>query len=300
MNPRQLTKQLQDTRAEEVLITALNAGGEASLADIQRAVGDETRAIEYARTLRSMGLVRTDTTLAGEVALTSTGMDVAELIKDSRRSGAARRAAVQRRILQWLARPNSYPASTEEFLNTADAVAYEVPFTEQEITDETVWLLDINLIKGTKTWGGVILRPEITSLGRDALDSGERPGDFLRTGNHSTAIDQSTHSINVAQSQNLAIQQGGLNNSQHAEQSNQQHWNVEVAAYLETLLEQLSADDSVNASELAELRSIKVEVESASATRETIMSKFLSWSSRMTHNPLIVDSITTLMAMLGQ
>lgn len=292
-------KQIQDTWAEEALITAFNAGGQASLSEIERNVGDQMRAIECAEYLRSLGLAQKETSIAREVTLTSTGKDVAELIEASRTSGAARRAAVQLGVLRWLSVPNSYPGSTEDFVNTDEATAYGTPFTEQEIHDETEWLLDTNLIKGTKASGGTILRPEITSQGRDVLDSGERPGDFLRMGTQNTTFDQSNHSINVAHSQNLAIQQGGVNNYQKADQKNQQSWNEEVAAYLETLINQLSTDTSVSAEELAELKNIKAETESEAATKETIMSKFLSWASQLTTHPLVTASIPALIAMLG-
>lgn len=299
MKPQQLMKQIQDTRAEEALITAFNVGGQASLSDIEESVGDQMNAIECAEYLRSLGLAQKETSIAREVTLTSTGKDVAELIEASRSSGAARRAAVQLGILRWLSLPNSYSGSTEGFVNTDEATAYGTPFTEQEIHDETEWLLDKNLIKGTKAWGGTIVRPEISSQGRDVLDSGERPGDFLRMGTQTTTFDQSSHSINVAHSQNLAIQQGGANNYQKVDQNNQQSWNEEVAAHLETLINQLSTDASVSASELKELRNIKAETESEAATKETIMSKFLSWASQLTTNPLVTASIPALIALLG-
>jgi len=41
-------KQIQDTRAEEALITAFNVGGQASLSDIEESVGDQMNAIECA------------------------------------------------------------------------------------------------------------------------------------------------------------------------------------------------------------------------------------------------------------
>lgn len=292
-------KQIQDAWAEEALITAFNAGGQASLSEIEQSVGDQMRAIECANFLRSLGLAQKETSIAGEVALTSTGKDVAELIEASRTSGAARRAAVQLGILRWLSIPNSYPGSTQDFVNTDEATAYGTPFTEQEIHNETEWLLENNLIKGAKSLQDTILRPEISSQGRDVLDSGERPGDFLRMGSQNTTFDQSSHSINVANSQNLAIQQGGVNNYQKADQKNQQSWNEEVAAYLETLINQLSTDTSVSASELNELRDIKTETESEAATKETIMSKLLRWASQLTAHPIVTASLPTLIAMLG-
>ena len=101
-----------------------------------------------------------------------------------------RQAAIQLAIMGRIEK-NSDRGSTDEYYPQISVRG--VPLAEAEYRRAIEHLMEWDLIKGAKSWGGAILRPELTSNGFTAFESGYAPQDWVQGGDVSMTSDNSTN-----------------------------------------------------------------------------------------------------------
>lgn len=216
MDRQIIHRQLRETGAEEALLFVHDNGGSVTRSQLKDLLGDDQSVQQATDRLRDLALISSDEALDGSLDLTRTGNSMAEYITHSRQRGADRRAAIQRALLTWIKEHRS-PPSAGSFLGAEEATAWGSPFSKEEIAAEATWLKDNGLIAGQSSWGGDIIRPEITSLGRDALDSPDPFSEFLR-GPGMTYHDHSRLSFGDHTTVG-GVQSGGHGNVQNIQQT---------------------------------------------------------------------------------
>src|SRR5262245_24554081 len=88
----------------------------------------------------------------------------------SRRSGGRAQRECEAALLSWLdAHEGERILSTGDFKDDVRAHLYGEPFTDDTITRAARSLHEHGLIKGSPTFGGVVLRPTITPTGRGVV-----------------------------------------------------------------------------------------------------------------------------------
>lgn len=296
MDVRGTASQFSGTPAEDVLLAVMKAGGESGRGAVREAASvDDGDLVDIVQELRSLGLVREDPSMAGEIELTSRGKQVAEEAARSRTSGPARADAVRRGILAWLA-DNPYAGTTEEFVGTAEATAYDLPFTATEVSRQTDYLHSKGLISGTGAMGemgAVLLRPEVTPEGDAALISGTPIEVYVRGGG--SYYDQSnTTSFG---GDNYGGVQTGSGNVQHVTVNLSREERTEVEREVDALLDRLDQEDDGSVETVREaLVAVRTEARAETATPSTLRDKMaIAMSAALTS-----ESTTFVVSSLGQ
>lgn len=148
-----------------------------------------------------------------DVVLTQKGVDAADDFNALRSARRKRAMATRTELLSWLydcyLAGNQSPA-IDGFFGTGNAHFYGSPFTEADVELACGYLHDEGLIAGTKAWGGLIPRPNITSIGVRAVEAESLGNPRIAAGativtNHNNHVNfENSHSINVAlNSQNV-------------------------------------------------------------------------------------------------
>lgn len=297
MNPSTYARELRGTRATDLLLAALEGGGEISRSAAEENIGDALAVGDFVQKLSTRGLLRKDTSIVGEITLTGLGREVAEYIKYSREHGRDRREAVQRGILRWVSlNPNA--ASVQDLVGEASATAFGIELTEEEIAAEAKWLSDNGLLSGVHAWGQALLRPEITSLGRDVLDADTAPSDYLRRDASFTHVDNSNQ-VDARGSTNLAFQQGGSQNSLTVQQTSGGGWQEEFLEAFEGIVSKLRRDIGLTEEELLQVEEVRGEVQRDSAEKGAAAQKTLTWAASFARHPAVLASLPELLRILG-
>jgi hypothetical protein len=225
---------------ETALMQALADGGQASFSDVVRAVGGEGAAAVACNNLWEMGLVEKDRSLASEITLSADGRAVAEDIARSRVRGADRRAAVQKAILRWLS-DGAQPGEVAAFVGHPTATSFQIPFSEEEVTEAGAALDEWGLIKTYKAMGPRYLKPRITHEGREAADDARTPYEFVRQGGSITYNNTST--TNIGDGNTIGgVQTGGQGNTQSVRQSLTTDSRIQILAKVSEVLSALPED----------------------------------------------------------
>jgi hypothetical protein len=135
--------------------------------------GVSHRLFSFVEPLRSDGLVWYPQTIEEQaepisLALTATGLDLAQRMKDISDTPAARRRACRNAFLRWVNAARDMPQGTPHSVSisgTPYATFYGSAFTDQEVADASRWLKDNNFITGPGTWQAGILRARLTHKG---------------------------------------------------------------------------------------------------------------------------------------
>lgn len=136
--------------------------------------------------LVEQGLVIKDDRLAGDptFCISATNRSQARILAKK-----YRQAAIQLEIMVKI-EENPDRGSTADYYPPMKVRG--LPVTAAEYERALSHLKDWQLIKGIKTWGGELIRPELTPIGFTALESGHAPQDWLQEGRSSIVSHSST------------------------------------------------------------------------------------------------------------
>ena len=90
-------------------------------------------------------------------------------------------AACRQAIVLWLYKGGCGAAGTDQFIPAGSYQFYGSPFAEDEASDAITYLLDRGLIQGIKTWGPVLARPALTTVGIECVEHHGRDVRAFRT-----------------------------------------------------------------------------------------------------------------------
>jgi hypothetical protein len=123
--------------------------------------------------LTADGLVHVEPTLGGALyaTVTTAGSDLVQRRRELRSNKRARAVACRDALLDWCYEQES-PA-LDSFAADARAHFYGDPFTAEEFRDASLDLKSKGLISGTEAWGAGVVRPEITTHGKDVVERHE-------------------------------------------------------------------------------------------------------------------------------
>lgn len=126
-----------------------------------------------AKSLSADGLLHIEPGLADALyaTVTTAGADLVQHRRELRSNKRARAAACRDALLDWCYDQES--PTLDSFANDARAHFYGDPFTAKEFRDASLDLKSKGLISGTEAWGGGVVRPEITTKGKDVVERHE-------------------------------------------------------------------------------------------------------------------------------
>ncbi|MGA9746338.1 MAG: hypothetical protein WBQ50_02670 [Nocardioides sp.] len=157
--------------------------------------------------------------------------------------GRTKRACVAA-LLSWFdARDGETISSTDDFAGDVRAYYFGIPFESSTIVAAAKELKNLDLIKGTGTWGGPVMRPAITTLGKVVV--ARHGGDLIDW----QAATQGNGGISIHNSTGVAV----ANNSSNASQSITVTTNVadqvlNLAAALQAMIPVLELEPAQEAS----------------------------------------------------
>ena len=170
MSTEEALREIKGTLAEGIFIYLAETGESLSSPQIAKALDlPELDAQTACRWLETLGLVEYDGSLTALMHVSIQGQAAANGLLAERSSGKGRRAALRTGLLDWLG-DSANRTDTADYETAPGASLYGSPFTKREILDETAFLLEKDLIKGTRAWGGDLLRPSLTADGRECVD----------------------------------------------------------------------------------------------------------------------------------
>ncbi len=183
---------------------------------IAELVGSEGRAVgQVFELLVQQGLAdafprRLSDSYTHDARLKATGMAKKSEWIAAQTPGRTKRACVAA-LLSWLdARDGETISSTDDFTHDVRAYFFGIPFKPSTIVAAAKELKDLDLIKGTGTWGGPVMRPAITTLGKVVV--GRHGGDLVEW---QAAAQGNGGGISIHNSTGVAV----ANNSPNASQS---------------------------------------------------------------------------------
>lgn len=265
MNEAQAEDQLRGSLDESLLIYINEQGGQVSRTDADSFTEDERATAESVATLRQMGLVNKDPSLAAEMTLTAFGERTARRIRQSMLSGQRRADAVQRAVLRWLDNSTSEPVGIGEFVGHENAASSGVEFSLDEINHAAELLKDRGYMSYIAAHGSEYLRPSITSDGRAALLSDVLISEYGKPQATSISNDYSSKITFRDQAVVGGVISGGQGNTQYVNQvMNQASISAKVAELID-LVDGLPED----APGRAELQPSLIEIQSEAAKSQS-------------------------------
>ena len=221
MNEVQVANQLRGSFDEAVLLSINEQGGQVSHDQLEEFAGDAMAASETTQTLENLDLLTNSSprTMTGDVTLSAFGRRVAARIRESMTYGARRADAVQRKLLAWLDNSQVRPSSVQDFLQTADAIAWGVPITTRDVSEATDLLIARGYIRTSDVDQFTGLQPRITPNGRAALQSDVMINEYGTA--HPTAISYDySHNLTFGNHAQVGgVISGGQDNVQLVEQT---------------------------------------------------------------------------------
>lgn len=123
-----------------------------------------------AKSLTAAGLLQIQPNLGDALyaTVTTAGADLVQHRSELRSNRRARAAACRDALLDWCYEQES--PTLDSFADDARAHFYGDPFTATEFRDASLDLKSNGLISGTEAWGGGVVRPEITTQGKDVVE----------------------------------------------------------------------------------------------------------------------------------
>lgn len=102
--------------------------------------------------------------------LTGEGHLKVEEVRSLRRNRLARASACREAVLLWLADDGQGASSLDLLLEQDLARFYGSSFTIDEVNEAGKFLLEVDLISATKTWGATLVRPALTARGQQCVE----------------------------------------------------------------------------------------------------------------------------------
>jgi hypothetical protein len=102
--------------------------------------------------------------------LTGAGHRQIDQGKHLRSNNTARAAACRQAILLWLYNDGRGAAGTDQFIPAGTYQFYGAPFTEDEVSNAVIYLLDRGLIQGIKKSGPALALPVLTTDGIECIE----------------------------------------------------------------------------------------------------------------------------------
>lgn len=204
--------QLDERHEDAMLLAAASPGHRVFPGDLSEALHwDHDECLEVMSEIVAAGFGETDRSAAAELTLSGRGRREAQRGQQSRKSGSSRTESVQRALLTWLAAFDRYEPVTR-FLSDPSAVAFGVPFAEDEVCQAVAFLAAHNLVTTRHTFSDPHAAAYISAEGRAALNSAEPISEYTRATPRTYHYDHSTTSISSGDYS--PIQYGGGNNTQ--------------------------------------------------------------------------------------
>lgn len=149
---------------------------------------EEQRLIEMVKMLVAEGLIGGEKSLAGwstyHAMLTDHGRNVVQKRRDQRGNHVARAVASREALLEWLYVSKSKDQHPHIGLFHGDPRSHFEgdPFTEAEANDASLHLREYGMIRGDKSWGSGVTRPEITPKGQQVVENNVPPANWTDGG----------------------------------------------------------------------------------------------------------------------
>lgn len=155
----------------------------------------------------------------GSVVLNQAGFDAAEEFTQLQSDAARRSKAARDGVLRWLYDAyvsGASPAGTEDFMSSSECSYLGSPFSEGEVSRAVDWLYEKGFVRGTRAWGGAVLRPSITAEGIDMIETSQSAGAALaQAGMSVTNINVTgSHGVNLAVASHHVHQSNTLTRNQ--------------------------------------------------------------------------------------
>jgi hypothetical protein len=231
-----MAKELANTDVDEALRWLVDQGGEST--EAPPGMNDYDR-MDMGKLLVSRELIYKERSAAGEWTLSSSGRKVAdELIAGRKENGWLRRNLVITELLIWI--DDEQPPNVSHFTGR---IIDDVAVTERETARAVDFLMDYDLVKGTRVYD-TVMKPKLTSLGIRVKDHPELPEKALDQGG--TVNNDHSNNVNVSHSTVGAVNAG--DNAMQSGNSVSMTDSTEILAHIQEIQRALSGIPDVPAS----------------------------------------------------